>query len=167
MRGLLIGRYQPFHNGHLEVIKEITEYPDCDELILVIGSAQESHTLENPFSAGERLIMIDRSLRAEEITNYFLIPINDINRYAVWVSHVESLVPPIDIVYTNNQLTRRLFKEKGYNVKAPRLYDREQYSGTKIRHMMINNENWSELVPPAAKEIIMKIDGVSRIQELV
>jgi nicotinamide-nucleotide adenylyltransferase len=167
MRGLLIGRYQPFHNGHLEVIKEISEYPDCDELVLVIGSAQESHTLDNPFSAGERLLMIDRSLKSEGIENYFLIPITDINRYAVWVSHVESLVPPIDIVYTNNQLTRRLFKEKGYTVKAPKIYDREQFSGTKIRNMMINNKDWSALVPPAVIEIVKKVDGISRIQELV
>jgi nicotinamide-nucleotide adenylyltransferase len=167
MRGLIIGRYQPFHNGHLEVIREIVRDGECDELILVIGSAQESHTKENPFTVGERILMIDKALKEAEVQNYFLIPIIDINRYAVWVAHVESLVPPIDLVYTNNQLTKRLFSERGYNVKLPKLYDREKYSGTKIRQMMIDGEDWTRLVPPGVKEVIRGIDGVKRLQDLV
>jgi nicotinamide-nucleotide adenylyltransferase len=166
LRGLVIGRYQPFHNGHLEVILEIMADPECHELILAIGSAQESHTMENPFSAGERILMIDRAIRNAKIDNYYLIPIPDINRYAVWVSHVESLVPPIDIVYTNNQLTRRLFTERGYNVKSPKLYDREQYSGTKIRKLMISDGDWKALVPSEVAKIISDIDGVKRLKDL-
>lgn len=166
MRGLVIGRYQPFHNGHLEVIREIIQDPDCTELIIAIGSAQESHTSDNPFTAGERIIMIDGALIEVGIDNYFLIPIPDINRYAIWVAHVESLVPPIDIVYTNNSLTRRLFTERGYKVKAPRLYDREKFSGTKIREMMKSGGDWSSLVPPAVVKIITELDGINRIQEL-
>ena len=166
MRGLVIGRYQPFHNGHLEVIHEIVQDTECTELIIAIGSAQESHTIENPFTAGERIIMIDGTLTEAGIENYFLIPITDINRYAVWVAHVESLVPPIDIVYTNNSLTRRLFTERGYNVKSPKLYDREKFSGTKIREMMKSKKDWTDLVPPAVVKIIKEINGEKRIQEL-
>jgi len=166
MRGLVIGRYQPFHNGHLEVIKEIIEDNECDELILAIGSAQESHTGINPFTAGERILMIDCALSSEGIKNYYLIPIVDINRYSVWVSHVESLVPPIDIVYTNNSLTKRLFKERGYKVKTPKLYDRNMYSGTKIRELIINDGQWSQLVPSEVVKIINEIDGINRLKDL-
>ena len=52
-RGLLIGRMQPVHNGHIEIIKQILE--EVDEIIIGIGSAQLSHELKNPFTAGERL----------------------------------------------------------------------------------------------------------------
>ena len=166
MRGFVIGRYQPFHNGHLEVIQEITQDNECDELIIGIGSAQESHTLENPFTAGERILMIDQALIEVGIKNYFLIPIIDLNRYAVWVAHVESLVPTIDLVYTNNPLTKRLFEERGYKVKLPKLYDREKFSGTKIREMIKSNEDWTNLVPPAVEKIIKEINGEKRIQEL-
>lgn len=166
MRGLIIGRYQPFHNGHLEVIKEIVNDNDCDELILAIGSAQESHTAINPFTAGERILMIDSALSGEGIKNYYLIPIVDINRYSVWVSHVESLVPPIDIVYTNNSLTKRLFKERGYKVKTPKLYDRNMYSGTKIRELIINDGQWTNLVPAEVVNIIKEIDGINRLKDL-
>ena len=40
-RGLLIGRMQPVHNGHIEIIKQILE--EVDEIIIGIGSAQLSH----------------------------------------------------------------------------------------------------------------------------
>ena len=166
MRGLIIGRYQPFHNGHLEVMHEIASDSDCDELIIAIGSAQESHTRTNPFTAGERLLMINVALAQAGIANFIIIPIIDINRYAVWVAHVESLVPPIDIVYTNNQLTKQLFSERGYKIKLPKLYDREKYSGTKIREMMLNDEGWQELVPESVAKVIEDIGGVSRLKEL-
>ena len=54
----------------------------------------------------------------------------DINRYAIWVAHVSSLVPPFQEVYTNNSLTKRLFEESGYKVREAPLFDREIYSGT-------------------------------------
>ncbi|HDM88409.1 MAG TPA: nicotinamide-nucleotide adenylyltransferase, partial [Candidatus Bathyarchaeota archaeon] len=41
-RGLFIGRFQPPHLGHLHAIKQALE--ECDELIIVIGSSQYSHT---------------------------------------------------------------------------------------------------------------------------
>lgn len=165
-RGLLIGRYQPFHKGHLEIIREIMADLESQELVIAIGSAQESYTIENPFTAGERILMIDRALRAIGMKKYFLIPIPDLNRYAVWVAHVESLIPPIDIVYTNNSLTKRLFSERGYYVKSPKMYDREKFSGTKIRQKIINGENWADYVPNEVAELIEKLDGVKRIQEL-
>ena len=163
---MLLGRFQPFHNGHLEIIREIMQDPECSELIIAIGSAQESYTFEYPFTAGERIIMIERALKKADLNNYFLIPIPDLNRYAVWVAHVESLVPPIDIVYTNNQLTKRLFSERGYVVKSPKLYDREKYSGTKIRQMIIDGEDWTTLVPAPVVNVIEKIDGVKRLKEI-
>src|SRR3970040_1541422 len=52
-RALWIGRFQPFHLGHLSMAKRILA--EVDELVIGIGSAQYSHTPENPFTAGERL----------------------------------------------------------------------------------------------------------------
>ena len=70
MRGLLIGRFQPFHKGHFEVIKEIAS--QVDKLIIGIGSAQESHTFDDPFTAGQRHLMLSESLNQAGIVNYYL-----------------------------------------------------------------------------------------------
>jgi nicotinamide-nucleotide adenylyltransferase len=131
MRALTIGRFQPFHNGHLEVIKEVID--EQDSIVIGIGSAQHSHSLENPFTAGERYLMISNTLVSNNIDNYFIVPIIDMNRYAIWVAHVESLIPPVDVVYTHNPLTRRLFLEKSYDVQTPMEYNRENLSGKEIR----------------------------------
>ncbi|MDD3454709.1 MAG: adenylyltransferase/cytidyltransferase family protein, partial [Methanobacteriales archaeon] len=65
MRGLLVGRMQPFHKGHLEVIKRILG--EVDELIICIGSAQLSHSLRDPFTAGERIMMVTKALSENNI----------------------------------------------------------------------------------------------------
>ncbi len=62
MRGLLVGRFQPFHHGHLAVVREVRAKRPDEELILGIGSAQESFTWKNPFTSGERMEMVSRAL---------------------------------------------------------------------------------------------------------
>jgi nicotinamide-nucleotide adenylyltransferase len=162
--GLVIGRFQPFHKGHLEVIRIIAK--ECSSIVVGVGSAQYSHTYENPFTAGERYLMISRSLRDDGMSDFSIVPIVDINRYAVWVSHVVSMVPAFQVVYSNNSLTRRLFSEAGYEVKASPLFNREVYSGTEIRRRMITGEDWRGLVPPAVAQVIEDIKGVQRMREL-
>ena len=164
MRGLLIGRFQPFHKGHFEVIKEIAS--QVDKLIIGIGSAQESHTYEDPFTAGERHLMVSESLNQAGIDNYYLIPIVDIHRYSVWVAHVKSLVPPFDAIYTNNDLTARLFREAGIEVRKPALYDRDSYSGRKVRKTMAEDGDWQSLVPEGTIRVMEEIDGAKRVKEL-
>ena len=114
-RTLFIGRFQPFHKGHLAMVKKILE--TSDEIVIGIGSAQYSHTGENPFTAGERFEMIKRSLDEEGIHDYHIVPIPDTHVHSVWVSHVKSLVPAFDTVVTNSDLVVRLFREHGLKVE--------------------------------------------------
>jgi nicotinamide-nucleotide adenylyltransferase len=164
MRGLFIGRFQPFHMGHMKVVEEIIG--SVDKLVLGIGSAQTSHTVDDPFTAGERHMMISESLNEKKIQNYYIIPLIDINRYSVWVSHVCSLVPKFDVVFTKNDLTAALFYEAGFEVRQPKLYDREKYSGKEVRRRMIEGEDWRSLVPNGTAMIIDDILGVERINLL-
>lgn len=164
MRALYIGRFQPYHLGHHVVIKQIAS--EADEVIICIGSAQRSHELENPFTAGERYLMISKSLRDGGISNFYIVPILDVNWNAVWVAHVESLIPPVNVVFTNNPLIERLFKERGYEVRTPLLFNRKEYSGSEIRRRMLNNESWEGLVPEAVAEVIKEIEGIRRMKNL-
>jgi nicotinamide-nucleotide adenylyltransferase len=162
-RAFYIGRFQPFHNGHLKVISEIAK--EADELVIGIGSAQMSHTPENPFTAGERIMMISRSLEDLDLY-YYVIPINDIYRNAIWVSHVESMTPPFSRVYSNNPLVSRLFMEAGYEVKYSPMYNRTAFSGTEIRRRMLADEDWQQLVPPAVVKVAEEVHGVERLKQV-
>ena len=163
-RVLMVGRFQPFHKGHILVIQKILKrYPS---LILGVGSAQYSHTPENPFTAGERVEMAAAALDEEGVKDFFVVPIEDINEHGRWVAHVESLVPRFAAVATNNPLNRRLFQEEGYEVCTTPLYSRHRYSGTVIRKRMLSGKPWKALVPEAVARIIDEIDGVSRLRQL-
>ena len=141
---------------------------EVDELIIVVGSAQMSHELDNPFTAGERIEMIRRALDAEGIDRgrYMLIPIPDAPAHTVWVSMVESQTPRFDVVYTNQPLTRRLMLEAGYEVRGIELYERERYEATEIRRRILVGEDWRDLVPEEVYRYLMEIDGVGRIRDL-
>ncbi|MGN0176526.1 MAG: nicotinamide-nucleotide adenylyltransferase [Methanobrevibacter sp.] len=166
VRGILIGRMQPVHNGHMQIIDSILE--EVDEIIIGIGSAQLSHSIKNPFTAGERVVMINQALADRGInpSQYYIIPMQDINFNALWVSHVKMLTPPFTKVYSGNNLVKQLFLEEGYEVRQPPLYDRLQLSGTEVRRRMIEGENWQELVPNATVNLIKEINGVERIKNL-
>ena len=165
-RGILIGRMQPVHNGHMEVIKQILN--EVDEIIIGIGSAQASHELKDPFTAGERIVMMSQALAEKDIdpSRYYIIPMQDINFNAIWASHVKMLTPPFNIVYSGNPLVKQLFSEEGYEVRQPPLYDRLHLSGSEVRRRILNDENWQELVPKASVDLINEINGVERLKNL-
>ncbi len=165
-RGLFVGRFQPFHFGHLGAIKDVLE--EVEELVIIIGSAQHSHTLRDPFTAGERLVMVRRALEGIGIEHWrvWVVPVPDVHLHVMWVSAVEGYTPRFDVVYSNEPLTRRLFVEAGYKVKSVRFHKRKVYSSTEIREKMINDENWEELVPQTVSVFLKKIDGDNRLKDL-
>lgn len=164
MIGLFIGRFQPFHKGHLKVIKNVSK--EYNKIIIGIGSSQYSNTKDNPFTAEERKIMIEKSLEHVGVENYQIILIPDINNPPKWVEHVLSIFSDFDVVITNNLLTKSLFSEKGYIVKKTPIYKKNKYSGKEIRKRIIKNEQWKNLVPYEVYKIIIEINGVNRLKNL-
>ncbi|MFA5102099.1 MAG: nicotinamide-nucleotide adenylyltransferase [Candidatus Thermoplasmatota archaeon] len=164
MKALFIGRFQPFHQGHLLLLQRLTT--QYEEIIIGLGSSQYHDTADNPFSEEERIQMIIRSLDAVGIQNYRIVPIPDIHNPPKWVDHVCSLVSDFDVIIANNPFTRKLFSEKGYVVKGTKYFDRKRYSGKEIRRRMMQNENWAELVPRAVFDFICTIHGVERLKRL-
>jgi nicotinamide-nucleotide adenylyltransferase len=163
MRGFYIGRFQPYHEGHHHMVAEIAE--EVDELVLGIGSAGDSHTERNPFTAGERIMMVTKSLVDVDIVTY-AVPIEDLDRNSVWVSHVQSMCPAFDVAYSNNPLVIQLFHEAGVEVRRSPMFRREVLEGTDIRDKMIADDGWRKLVPDAVVEVIEEIDGIERLQRV-
>jgi len=112
--------------------------------------------------------MIHNSLKSSKISleSIFCIPVYDIFRNPVWVSHVQSFTPPFSIVFTNNSLIRRLFVEAGYQVKSSKLVKRSSYKGSNIRQLMIEGAKWEHLVPLSVQRVITDINGLKRLQEI-
>lgn len=164
-RGLFLGRFQPFHLGHLEAARRLAS--QHDELVLGVGSANVSHTAANPFTGGERVEMARAALGEAGVGNVVVLPVPDVGRNAVWVAHVTSLVPRFQVLYTNNPLPRRLFSEAGYKVAPVPFVERERFEGTRIREGIARGSAWRDLVPRAVAAIVDEVDGPARIRDLL
>ena len=166
MTGLIVGRFQPFHRGHLQVVSDLRRSRPDQKLLIVIGSAQDSYTLENPFTAGERVEMIQRALAEARVDGCLPVPVADIHQHAQWVAYLRGLLPPFDIVYTNNPLTRMLFEREEVRVESPPLIDRDRFQGVVVRRRIIEGGQWAELVPPAVAQYLEEIGAPERMRRI-
>jgi len=164
--GLFIGRFQPFHYGHLATVRLALQ--NVKLLYIIVGSSQKSHESRNPFTAGERIMMIRNALMEEEIdsSRYLILPIPDAIGHAVWTAFIDQVVPKYDVVYSNDSLTLQLFREKRVEVVEPVLFKRPTYSATQVRKRIMNKGDWESLVPPAVARIIAEILKKGRFKGL-
>ena len=161
-RALFIGRFQPFHNGHLHVAKSLSE--KFDELIIGIGSSQEKNTPKNPFSYNERKKMISKALTKNKIQNLKIYPIPDLYDDYKWTNYIIKSLPKFDIAYSGNEWTIKCFRK--HKIKAHKIKLLRGISSTAIREMISNDKKWSKLVPKEVMVNIKKIKGVERIHRL-
>jgi len=150
---LYIGRFQPFHNGHLWAVKKILK--DCERVIIGIGSSQYRRTATNPYSAAERKEMIRACLTYEGIDDYCIFEVPDIHSDGEWVNHVKTIIPKFDVIYTGSQLTKELFEKSGIQVKI--LSRHRGISASEVRLRIKNNSEWKELIPAPVAEVISHI----------
>ena len=162
-KGLILGRFQPFHFGHLELIKDLID--NRIEPLICIGSAQYSHTSENPFTVEERKEMIETIMKNMNC-EYNIFEIPDINNYDLYVSHLEKFVPSFDYVYSGNPLVQRLFGNAGYEIIKLEMINREVWEGSAIRLAMKEGGDWESAVPNQIVEIIQRIAGTERLKTL-
>lgn len=152
---LFIGRFQPFHLGHLDAIKQILKHEKF--VIIGIGSAQYFRMKKNPFTASERYQMIEKALEQAKISRskYTIIPIKNIENYSAWPNYVDSLLPPYDTVYTSSKIVKKLYEQQGKH-KVKSLKFNKKINGTLIRKLMRQKKNWQALVPKTVAEFIEK-----------
>jgi len=164
MRGLMMGRFQPFHNGHMELIKQILN--ECDEIIIAITSSQFNYLEKDPFTAGERIEMIHNSLRDSDVdlARCFVIGIENQFNIATWSSYLKASLPKFDMVYSGNNYVKMLLADSGIEVVSPNFLDRTQYNATKIRKMIVSDGQWQKFVPSAVSDFIKTINGENRLK---
>jgi nicotinamide-nucleotide adenylyltransferase len=164
MRGLMMGRFQPFHLGHLDLVRQILK--ECDEVIIAITSSQFNYLDKDPFTAGERIEMIHNSLKESDVdlTRCIILAIENQFNIATWLSYLKSMLPHFDKVYSGNDYVKMLLADSKIEVVKPVFLDREQYNATEVRSMIVSDGPWERLVPLAVSEFIKKINGKNRLE---
>jgi nicotinamide-nucleotide adenylyltransferase len=164
-RGLMIGRYQPFHLGHLSLAEQILS--ECEELVVAIGSPEANFSFNDPFTAGERITMVHESLKkcGLRMSNCYVLPVPNSNNNYTWFENIRSIIPKVKTVYSGNQFVQLLLP-KDVKVKSPTFVRYKIFNGTRIRNLIVRNGNWQDLVPTPVTLFINEVDGVSRLKKL-
>ncbi|MDH5463684.1 MAG: nicotinamide-nucleotide adenylyltransferase [Nitrosopumilus sp.] len=159
----MMGRFQPFHLGHLDLVRQILD--DCDEIIIAITSSQFNYLEKDPFTAGERIEMIHNSLKdaSLDLDSIFVVSVENQFNIATWASYLKAALPYFDKVYSGNDYVSMLLSDSGVDVIKPVFLDRAKFNATKIRNMIISDENWRDLVPSAVYDLLGKINAKNRL----
>ena len=175
--GVVIGRFQPFHNGHKALIE--AALAGSDRLLILVGSAGSPRTPKNPFTFEERKSLIEPHLpddkRFIEIVNLFDYPYDEFR----WKCQIESIVDP-DPDYDEVTVYGHTKDESSYYLKSfpdwasrevPLL--KEAKSASFVRQKWFKTEldsvEMDKVLPKYTRDFLLafRIDNPSIYQDLV
>ena len=164
MDGLLIGRFQPFHLGHLEALRFALS--KVDKLWVGLGSSNKPVEKNNPFTAQQRkemvLSSIDDSMK-EKISIYF---VPDVDNHIKWIEKIDTIVPKFDIIFSNDDLTKHLYSKRNIQILGIPFLNRESLSGTNIRDLIVNDQRWEDFVPDGTRNFLIKTGAKELLKNL-
>lgn len=144
--GLVIGRFQPFHIGHLYLIKKAIE--NVENLVIVVGSTNISDE-NNPFNFEDRKKYIESSLKKHKLTNRVkkIVPIDDYpNNDDLWLEELKKKTGQFDVSFGNNEWVNGILENRGVKVIRFPFYERHKYEGVRIREEMKRSKNPEEFL---------------------
>lgn len=152
MKAAFIGRFQPFHEGHKNVIEDYRD--QFEDFCVIIGSSDKSRERENPLTADEREEIIRECFPDLEIVHVDDEGTETEEMNRKWIENVRDKTSA-DVIISQNSLVKRLVNEyTNMSLETQEMHDPEVYSGTEIRRRTRSGEEWRYLVPGCAEEKI-------------
>jgi nicotinamide-nucleotide adenylyltransferase len=169
-RGMIHGRFQPFHNGHLEYLRGAAER--SDEIFVGITNPDPTRIKEepsdplrhlpesNPFSYVERLLMVTAVAEDEGIRAHVIpFPVNEPELWAAYVPQGVTQYLRLFSDWGGTKLER--MRDAGYEVVILDEGASKELSGAEVRAAMREGRAWQELVPPGVARVISSLERVT------
>lgn len=143
---LIVGRFQPFHKGHLFLIKKALE--NADKIIIGIGSSNILD-VNNPIDYETRKKIIKAVFYKEGIEKKLskIVPLDDFFDDRKWLLNLKKQVGKFDLTLGHNEWTNNILEKAGYKVLEVDYYNRGKYEGWRIRKLINENKTWEDRVP--------------------
>lgn len=138
-----------------------------DELVFAVGMASESHTMRNPFTAGERIEMLRISSRDAgiDLERIITVTVPTLDVHVASALFILKYSPKVDEVVVGNRIVARMFQELGVKTRIPEPIDRARLSGARVRELMARGDpEWKELVTPGTARFIEELGGPERLK---
>jgi nicotinamide-nucleotide adenylyltransferase len=160
---MIHGRFQPFHNGHLEYLRGAAER--SDEVWVGITNPDPARVKEepsdplrhlpesNPFTYAERLLMV-KAAAAEAGIDVHVIPF-PVNEPELWDAYVPRDVTQYIRLFSDwggTKLDR--LRAAGYDVVVLDEGAEKQISGVDVRAALRDGGDWRSLVPPGVARVL-------------
>jgi cytidyltransferase-like protein len=167
---MIHGRFQPFHNGHLEYLRGAAAR--SDEVFVGITNPDPERVREeasdplrhlpesNPFSYVERLLMVE-AVAEDEGIRVHVIPF-PVNEPELWAAYVPSRVTQYLRLFSEwggTKLDR--MRDAGYEVVVLDEGAEKEISGADVRAALRAGADWEALVPPGVARVIRSLDRVT------
>ncbi|MDQ2984923.1 MAG: adenylyltransferase/cytidyltransferase family protein [Actinomycetota bacterium] len=167
-RGMIHGRFQPFHNGHLEYLKGAAA--GSDEIWVGITNPDPArikpeasdplrHLPEsNPYSYAERLLMVKAAAQDAgiELARIHVIPF-PVNEPELWSAYVpEDVTQYIRLFSDWGDTKLERLREAGYEVVVLDEGASKEVSGADVRSALRDGGEWQSLVPPGVVRVIQE-----------
>ncbi|HMF31103.1 MAG TPA: DUF120 domain-containing protein [Candidatus Lokiarchaeia archaeon] len=171
MRGLLIGRFQPFHLGHQRLVEKTLEIPGLEQLIIAIGEADCPQTRSNPFTYSQRATMLRQVLDgfiSRDGPKISIIPLPYFAPPERFAAAILSHVGPVDLLVTNNDWVRAQFQAYPQIRVTPKLlFRRAKYRGGNVRSLIAQGDpTWKETVPPVVASYLENIEATRLLGQI-
>ena len=131
---IVLGRFQPFHNGHASMISAAMSFLGVDDsdlpLRICIGSSQAEQSLDNPWSAEEREQMIRVWLDGYDAE---IVHVPDLGDPPNYVRHAEKFHGPPGMIFTTDEGTSELYRAADWFVVESDLINRRDWQGWRVR----------------------------------
>jgi len=112
-------------------------------MTLIIGSSNIVGTQENPWSYTERLGIISESLAEDILSRVTIYPLSDVPDDDVWCENLKQIIPHNSVLFTGNEWVRDICTR--HDIQTDWIVPTIDISGTKIREMIRNQEDVSEI----------------------
>jgi len=123
---IVLGRFQPFHNGHEYLVNAALE---LGSTVIAIGSSESEITMNNPWDVDEREAMIRAWLNGRDAE---IVHIPDINDPPNWVEHATKIHGE-GVLVTSDESTKILYQDSNFPVHWVDLSNRESFEGWRVR----------------------------------
>lgn len=160
---VFVGRFQPFHDGHLEAIRWILK--QAGEVTIVIGSMQEYGKLANPLDYKERREIVEMAVKGAGIKNFRIFGLPDFYNNAAWskkMLELAGLKAEETVLISLNDWARASAADIGIEFADHPVFC-DSVSGTQVRETMAAGFVWENLVPKSVAEYLKNSGGVQRI----